>query len=101
MPYYTTVRARLKDADPEAAREAHNAVVARLRPGNTELGGVGHRVFANVQDPQEFLALDTWESMEGLQQAFGNPDTQREIGSLFDGQPEVTIWSPRDGWTAF
>ena len=101
MPYYTTVRARLKDADPEAAREAHTAVVGRLRPGNAELGGVGQRVYANVQDPQEFVALDTWESMEGLQQAFGNPDTQREIGSLFEGQPEVTIWSPRDGWTAF
>ena len=101
MPFYTTVRARLKDADPRSAMEAHNAVVGRLRPRNTPLGGVGHRVFANVQDPQEFLALDTWETVEGLQQAFGDPDTQREIGSLFEGQPEVTIWSPREGWTAF
>ena len=101
MPFYTTVRARLKDADPNAAMEAHNAVVARVTPRNTPLGGVGHRVFANVQDPQEFLAMDTWDTMEGLQQAFGDPDTLREMGSLFDGQPEVTIWSPREGWTTF
>lgn len=101
MPFYTTVRARLKDADPQAAMEAHNTVVAQLRPGNAELGGVGHRVYANAQDPQEFLALDTWESMEGLQQAFGDPATQQQIGSLFDGPPEVTIWTAREGWTAF
>jgi hypothetical protein len=86
---------------PERRRCSRVTVVARLRPKNTPHGGVGHRVFANVQDPQEFLALDTWETVEGLQQAFGDPETQREIGSLFDGQPEVTIWSPRDGWTTF
>jgi quinol monooxygenase YgiN len=101
MPFYTTVRGRLRDADPQAAMEAHNTVVGRLRPHNEPLGGVGHRVFANVQDPQEFLAMDTWESMEGLQQAMGDPDVQSAIGSLFDGQPEVTIWSPREGWTTF
>lgn len=101
MPVYTTVRGRLKDADPQAAMEAHNSIVAQLRSRNAELGGTGHRVFANVQDPGEFLAMDTWESMEGLQQAFGDPATQQTIGSMFEGQPEVTIWSPREGWTAF
>jgi quinol monooxygenase YgiN len=101
MPVYTTVRARLKDADPAAAMEAHNAVVAALIPRTQAAGGTGHRVFANVQDPQEFLAMDTWESIEGMQSAFGDPDTQSKIGSLFDGPPDVTIWSPRDGWTTF
>ena len=45
--------------------------------------------------------MDTWESIEGLQQAMGDPNTQREIGSLFDGQPDIAIWSPREGWTSF
>lgn len=101
MPFYTTVRGRLKNADPNAAMEIHNTIVGRLRPQNEPLGGVGHRVFANVHDPLEFLAMDTWESIEGLQQAMGNPDTQTEIGSMFDGQPDVTIWASRDGWTNF
>lgn len=101
MPFYTTVRARLKDGDPKSAMEAHNAVVARLTPRNRPLGGVGHRVFGNVQDPQEFLAMDTWESIEGLQQAMGDPAVQAEIGSLFEGAPEVTVWAPREGWTTF
>jgi quinol monooxygenase YgiN len=101
MSFYTTVRGKLKVADPQAALELHNAIVGGLRPRNEPLGGVGHRVFANVQDPMEFLALDTWDSMEGLQQAFGDPDTQAQMGSMFDGPPEVTIWAPREGWTAF
>lgn len=101
MPFYTTVRGRLNRADPQAAMELHNGIVGRLTPRNKPLGGVGHRVFENVQDPMEFLAMDTWETMEGLQQAFANPDTQAQMGSMFDGPPQVTIWSPREGWTTF
>ena len=101
MPFFTTVRGKLNHDDPRAALELHNAIVAELRQRNEPLGGVGHRTFVNVQDPMEFLALDTWETMEGLQQAFGNPDTQQRMGSMFDGPPEVSIWSPRDGWTKF
>ena len=101
MPIFTTVRGRLNHADPNAAMELHNSIVADLRPRNQPLGGVGHRVFGNVQDPLEILARDTWETMEGLQQAFGNPDTQARMGSMFDGPPEVAIWSRRDGWTKF
>ena len=101
MPFYTTVRARLKDADPKAAMEAHNGVVARLLGTTQANGGTGHRTFANAQDPREFLAMDTWESMEGMQTAFGDPNTQAEIGSLFEGPPEVTIWATREGWTTF
>ena len=101
MPFYTTVRARLKDADPETAMGTHNGVVARLLGVTQANGGVGHRVFANAQDPREFLAMDTWESMEGMQKAFGDPNTQAEIASMFDGPPEVTIWAPRECWTTF
>ena len=101
MPCHTTVRGRLRDADPAAALEAHNAVVARIRATTEAHGGIGHRVFADVSDAQEFLAFDTWESLEGLQAAFGDPAIQAEIGRLFEGPPEVRIWSPREGWTTF
>ena len=101
MPFYTTVRGRLNNTDPQKAMEVHNGIVARVTPVNEKLGATGHRVYVNVQDPMEFLAMDTWESLEGLQQAFGNPDTRAEIGSMFDGEPQVTIWAPREGWTAF
>ncbi len=101
MNYITTVRARLRDADPAAAMERHNEIVGRLRPQLEPKGGSGHMVFANAQDPREFLAIDRWDSIEALQESMGDPAVQQEIGSLFDGQPEVTVYAVRDGWTAY
>ena len=101
MPFYTTVRGRLNNTDPEKAKQLHNDIVARVTPRNEPLGATGHRVFVNVQDPMEFLAMDTWQSVEGLQEAFGNQETRSDIVSMFDGEPQVTIWAPREGWTAF
>jgi len=98
--FITTVRAKLRDADPAAAQQAHNAIVARLRPQLEPKGGSSHMVFANAQDPQEFLAVDRWDSEEGLA-ALQDPAIQAEIGSLFDGPPQVTVWAPREGWTAY
>ncbi len=101
MPVFaTTVRAKLRDADPEAAKDAHNAIVARLRPKLEPMGGTGHMVFANPQDPREFLAMDRWESEEALA-ALRDPAVQAELASLFDGPPQITIWQVRDGWTAY
>src|SRR6266542_1133190 len=101
MPFYTTVRARLKHADQAAAMEAHNAVVSRIVDRTRANGGSGHRVFADTQDPRDFLAMDTWDSLEGMQKSYGDPTIQAEIGSLFDGPPEIKVWSPREGWTTF
>ena len=101
MPFYTTVRGRLNNTDPQKAMDLHNAIVASVIPVNEPLGATGHRVFVNVQDPMEFLAMDEWQTVEGLQQAFANPETVQKIGSMFDGPPQVTIWAPREGWTSF
>ena len=101
MSYITTVRARLLDADPGAAMERHNGIVGRLRSRLEPMGGTSHMVFANPEDQREFLAIDRWETLEALQQAMGDPATQQEIGSLFEGMPEISVWSARDGWTAY
>jgi quinol monooxygenase YgiN len=101
MGYMTTVRARLRNPDQAAAMQHHNDIVAKLRPQGEPLGGVGHSTFAKADDPRDFLALDRWDSMEGLQKFMGDPAVQQEIGSLFEGPPEVTVWATRDGWTAY
>lgn len=101
MGYFiTTVRGKLRESDPTAAKELHNGIVARLRPKLEPMGGSSHMVFANAQDPTEFLAVDRWDSMEGLN-ALQDPAIQAEIGSMFDGPPQVTVWSVRDEWTAY
>jgi quinol monooxygenase YgiN len=101
MPYITTVRGRLLHEDVAAAMEQHNGIVARVRQRGEPLGNVGHAVYANAQDPREFLAIDTWNSIEGLQTLMGDPSVQAELGSMFDGMPEVTVWAAREGWTTF
>ena len=101
MPFYTTVRATLKDKDPEQAKAAHNAVVDKLLGKTQAAGGLSHLAYANPQDPAEFLAMDTWQSLEGMQEAFGDPETQAAIGGLFEEMPEIKVWMPREGWTSF
>lgn len=91
MGYITTVRARLREPDPTGAMAQHNSILGRLRPRGEPLGGVGHMVFANAQDPREFLAVDRWETIEGLRSFMGGSAVQAEIGALFDGPPDVTV----------
>ena len=97
----TKVQGRLATSDQQAAMEHHNRIVDSLIPRTKELGGTGHMVFANVADPMEFLAIDGWESVEALQQFLGDPSVQSEIGGMFDGRPDVTVWVPREGWRQF
>ena len=101
MQYITIVRGRLKDADPEAAAAAHNAIVDELRPRSEPLGAVGHQAYADPQDPGTFVAIDRWSNVEGLQQFLSDPTVQARLGSMFDGQPDVTVLAEREGWRAF
>lgn len=101
MQYITIVRGRLRDADQEAAKKAHNAIVDELRPQSEPLGAAGHQAYVDPQDPGSFVAIDRWSNIEGLQQFLGKPDVQARLGSMFDGQPEVTVLAEREGWRAF
>lgn len=100
MKYITIVRAKLKGANPEAARQVHDATVEKLSAMTRPMGAIGHQPFLNTQDPTEFLAVDTWNNLEGLQTFMSNPDVAAEFGKLFEGMPDVTIWTEA-GWASF
>ncbi len=101
MSAITKVQGRLATSDQQAAMEHHNRIVDSLIPRTQELGGTGHMVFANAADPMEFLAIDAWDSAESIQKFLGDPAVQAEVGSMFDGQPDVTVWVSREGWRQF
>jgi quinol monooxygenase YgiN len=101
VQYITIVRGRLKDADKDAAADAHNAIVDELRPRSEPLGSVGHQAYVDPQDPGGFVAIDRWSNVEGLQQFLGDPTVQARLGSMFDGQPDVMVLAEREGWRAF
>ena len=99
MKIVVSVRGRLKGDEAQAKRD-HDAAVDKLIPVSRPLGAVGHQAFLNPQDRIEFMAIDTWNSMEGLQKFMGDPNTQAEIGKLFESQPSVSVWV-ESGWRSF
>ena len=101
MQYITIVRGRLKDADQAAAQRAHDSIVDSVRPRSEPMGAVGHQAYVDPQDPGAFVAIDRWSNIEGLQQFLGDPSVQAQLGSMFDGQPDVMVLAEREGWRAF
>jgi hypothetical protein len=66
------------------------------------MGAVGHQAYADVQDPMSFVAVDRWSDLDGLMGFIADPSVQQELGSMFDGAPDVTILAERDaGWRSF
>ena len=101
MQYITIVRGRLKDVDQAAAQKAHDTIVDSVRPRSEPMGSVGHQAYVDVQDPGSFVAIDRWSNIDGLQKFLGDPSVQAQLGSMFDGQPDVAVLAERDGWRAF
>ena len=48
----------------------------------------------------EFLILDIWHSMEGLNTFFANPQVQEQAGQIFSSRDPV-VWAPADGLTGY
>jgi len=100
MKYISVVRAKLKGASQKEAQKAHDAAVVQLSAMTRPMGAVGHQPYLNPQDPMEFLAVDTWTNLEGLQKFMGDPSVAAAFGQLFEGLPNITIWQ-ESGWASF
>jgi quinol monooxygenase YgiN len=100
MNYITLVRAKLKGADQKAAQKAHDATVEQLSKMTRPMGATSHRAYLNPQSPMDFLAVDSWNNLEGLQKFMSDPKTAEAFGTLFEGKPDISIWSESD-WAHF
>lgn len=99
MKYIVVVRGKLKGSVAEAG-SAHNDIVSKVSPMGKSMGNTSHQAYLNVQNGDEFLALDFWDNMEGIQKLYSDPNLATEFARMFDGQPEVSIWSD-SGWMQF
>lgn len=99
MNYITVVRGRLKGS-PAQAKAGHDATVEQLSVMTRPMGAVAHRPHLNPTDPNEFLAIDTWNNLEGLQKFMSDPKVAEAFGALFDGMPDISIWAESD-WASF
>lgn len=100
MNYITVVRGQLKATNQLEAQQIHDAILEQLPALGRPLGAVGHKAYLNPQNPQEFLAIDTWTNLEGMQKFMSDPNVGAAFGNLFTAMPEVTVWN-ESGWASF
>ena len=99
MRYIVTVRGKLKGS-AEQARQAHDEIVGKVSPMGKSMGNTSHQTYLNVQNGNEFFAIDVWDNMEGIQKLYSDPNLANEFGKMFAEQPEVAIWGDA-GWLQF
>jgi quinol monooxygenase YgiN len=92
MTVLVTIRGRLRD-EPEAIQAIHDGVTAATKEMARQAGDISHRVYLSPQDGRDFFGIDEWENAEAVQAFSANPQIQEFFAQMFEGPPEVTIWS--------
>jgi quinol monooxygenase YgiN len=96
MAVLVTIRGRLRD-DPDTIQKIHDEVTTATKQMAIQAGDLTHRVYLNPQDGRDFLGIDEWDSAEAVQAFSANPQIQQFFGQMFEGSPEVMIWTEA-GW---
>jgi hypothetical protein len=108
--YLLTIRGTLLPETVEAARKVHNQTAGA--PPNIaaaqSLGDVSHMVYVPLphdghvgpKGAGEFLIMDLWNSMEGLNTFFSDPHVQEGGGMIFS-QRDPVVWAPADDFAGF
>jgi len=108
--YLLTIRGTLLPSTLEEARNIHNmtagdpAGVAAAK----SLGDVSHMVYvplphdghAPSEGAGEFLIMDLWHSVEGLNTFFSDHQVQ-EGGNMIFRDRDPVVWAPAEGFTSF
>jgi hypothetical protein len=108
--YLLTIRGTLAPDTLEAARKIHNQTA-----GNPDgvaaaqsLGDVSHMVYipmphdghAKTKGAGEFLIMDLWHSIEGLNTFFADKQVQ-EGGAMIFSDRDPVVWAPAEGFVSF
>jgi len=107
MPFYLlTIRGMLSPKTLAEASAVHNktagdpASVAAAR----SLGDLSHMVYLPIEKPTsgagEVLFIDQWNSIDGLNKFFANPDVQKGAGLIFT-QRDPVVWTPAEGFYTY
>ena len=104
--FLLSIRGTLASPTLEAARKLHNSTAGA--PANIaaakSLGDLSHMVYVPMEVPEkgagEFLILDIWNSMDGLNNFFANPTVQEQAGQIFT-QRDPVVWAAVDGFVSY
>lgn len=106
MVYLLAIRGTLAPSTLEAARAVHNETAGA--PANVaaarSLGDLSHMVYVPSDRPKggagEFLILDLWNNLDGLNQFFTNKQVQEQAGRIFSARDPV-VWAPAEGFLTY
>ena len=104
--FLLSIRGTLSSATLEAAPGIHNSTAGA--PPNVaaaqSLGDLSHMVYVPLAAPKqgagEFLIMDVWNSMDGLNQFFANPHVQEQAAQIFASRDPV-VWSHAGGFEGY
>jgi hypothetical protein len=104
--YQLSIHGKLAPKTLEVARAIHNetagapASVAAAK----SLGDLSHMVYIPADQPGpeagEFLILDLWNNLEGLNQFFSNHEVQEGGNRIFTERDPV-VWAPAEGFFSY
>jgi quinol monooxygenase YgiN len=104
--YLLSIRGTLAASTLEGSRRVHNQTAGA--PENIavaqSLGDISHMVYVPLEKPKkgagEFLIMDVWNNLEGLNQFFANPTVQEQAGQIFTSRDPV-VWTPAEGFVSY
>lgn len=104
MPtYLLSIRGTLKPDTLEASRKIHNETAGAPQSvaAAKALGDLSHLVHVPLAQSNgksgEFLILDIWNKIDGLNQFFANKLVQEQAGEIFSDRDPV-VWTPAEGF---
>jgi hypothetical protein len=102
--YLLSIRGTLAPSTLEAARAIHNQTAGAPQSvaAAKSLGDLSHMVYvpAEPNGVSEFLILDVWNNLDGLNQFFANKDVQEQAGQIFS-QRDPVVWTPAEGFSTY
>jgi hypothetical protein len=104
------IRGTLAPATVETARKVHNQTAGNPAgvAAAQSLGDVSHNVYVPVEHDEhakskgagEFLIMDLWTSMEGLNKFFADKQVQ-EGGAMIFTERDPVVWAAGPGFTSY
>ena len=104
--YLLSIFGKLQSKTLDAARSIHNetAGAAPNVAAARSLGDLSHMVYVPIDhtgpEAGDFLILDVWNNLEGLNQFFANPHVQAGGDQIFS-QREPVVWQPAEGFVSY
>lgn len=104
--YLLAIRGTLAPATLEEARNLHNRTAGAPESvaAAPALGDLSHMVYVPTWPQEEgageFLILDIWHSMEGLNTFFANPQVQEQAGQIFSSRDPL-VCVPASDFTSY